>query len=288
MVLVVCGCVTDREQIRPVPYAHWESASVQSNGIRIHYWRTGGPNKPVVIMAHGFSDYGLMWSSLAEKFQNEYDIIMYDVRGHGFSSKPDGPYDLATHVEDLAGLVKALEIQKPILVGHSMGSGIMILAGATYPNMPRAIILEDPAMAEMIETIKSIDLSARKRSLEAEKAMGKKKLIELARKKRHPGWSYSYEYDLWAEAKLLVSPNIVNVLSSIDMGKPEENFPKIVAPTLVLKADADQASRKTHQKIADLLPNGTLVHIVGAGHLVRLDKPAETEHQIRVFLDGVK
>lgn len=53
----------------PVPYRNWESNSVMSNGIRLHYWRTVGRQKPVVIMAHGMTDYGLNWATLASKFE---------------------------------------------------------------------------------------------------------------------------------------------------------------------------------------------------------------------------
>ncbi|MHC4120656.1 MAG: alpha/beta fold hydrolase [Planctomycetota bacterium] len=65
---------------------------------------------------------------------------------------------------------------------------------------------------------------------------------------------------------------------------PEQLYPRLSAPTLILKADAEQESRKKHIEIANLLPNGKLVHIDGATHLVRQDKPVETERQIRSFL----
>jgi pimeloyl-ACP methyl ester carboxylesterase len=286
IISLVAGCESSREHAWPAPYADWESASVKSNGIRIHYWRTGGEGKPVMIMAHGVTDYGLNWASLADKFQADYDIIMYDARGHGFSGKPEGPYDLDAHVEDLVGLVKALGVDKPILIGHSMGSGTVGLAGATYPDMPRAIIMEDPVMAELVEYLKKVNTQEWKGWIKADKAMGKEKLIKIGRSKRHPGWP-AFEYDHWAEAKLLVSPNVVEVLSGKGVGDPVDIYPKIIAPTLILKADADEESRKKHFDIAGLLPNGKLVHIEGAGHLVRLDKPVETERQIRAFLAGL-
>ena len=286
IISLVAGCESSREYAWPAPYADWESASVKSNGIRIHYWRTSSAGKPVMIMAHGVTDYGLSWVSLADKFQSDYDVIMYDARGHGFSSKPQGPYDLDTHVEDLIGLVKALGIDKPILIGHSMGSGTVSLAGATYPNLPRAVIMEDPAMAELLGYLKKVNTQEWKKLIEADKAMGKERLIKLGRSKRHPGWP-AFEYDHWAEAKLLVSSNVVDVLSGKGVGDPDEIYPKIIAPTLILKADADEESRKKHLETAGLLANGKLVHIKGAGHLVRLDKPAETERQIRAFLAGL-
>ena len=47
-------------------------------------------------------------------------------------------------VEDLAGLIKALKLEKPILMGHSMGSASVAQFAAKYPDVPRAVILEDP------------------------------------------------------------------------------------------------------------------------------------------------
>ena len=280
------GCNNNSGYVKPVPYTNWESASVKSNGIRIHYWRTGGTGKPVMIMAHGITDYGLSWSSLAEKFQDDYDIIMYDARGHGFSEKPESRYSLTDHVEDLVGLIKALNIKKPILVGHSMGSWTVALAGATHPDLPRVIIMEDPALGKDLKFLKEINISLWKELIETDRMTSKKKLMNHARSKRHPGLS-DFEYDHWAEAKLLVNPNVVNVIKDASLREPNEVYPKIIVPALILKADADEANRKKHIETAKLLPNGKLVHIDGASHLVRMDKPAETERQIRAFLAGL-
>ena len=285
--LIFTGCESRSGQVKPVPYANWESNSVKSNGIRIHYWRTGGESKPVMIMAHGITDYGLSWASLASKFENDYDIIMYDARGHGFSEKPEGPYSLHAHVEDLVGLIKALKIEKPILVGHSMGCSTVASVGADYPELPAAIIMEDPVFPDALEHLTEDILPDWKAMVEADRKMGKKRLMKVARTVRHPGLS-DFEYDHWAESKLLVTPNVIDILHGEGFGDPVKIYPKIIAPTLILKADADKKSRQKHLKVAGLLPNGKLVHIDGASHLVRKDKPVETEKQIRIFLDSLK
>jgi pimeloyl-ACP methyl ester carboxylesterase len=284
--LMFSGCNNNSGRVKLVPYANWESASVKSNGIRIHYWRTGGIGKPVMIMAHGITDYGLNWSSLAAKFQNDYDIIMYDARGHGFSEKPENRYSLTDHAEDLVGLIKALNIKKPVLFGHSMGAWTVALTGATYPNLPRAIIMEDPPLGRDLKFLKEIKLSLWKELIETDRTTSKKKLMSHAHSKRHPGLS-DFEYDHWAEAKLLVRPNVVNVIKDESLREPSEVYPKIIVPVLILKADADEANRKKHIEAAKLLQNGKIVHFDGASHLVRLDKPVETEQQVRAFLAGL-
>lgn len=284
--LMLTGCQSDSRRVKPVPYANWESDSIKSNGIRIHYWRTGGENKPVMIMAHGITDYGLSWASLAAMFERDYDIIMYDARGHGFSEKPEGPYSLDTHVEDLIGLIKALEIKKPILIGHSMGCSTIASAGAACPDLPAAIIMEDPVFPDALEHLTEDILPDWKAMVEADKAMGKQKLMKVARTKRHPGLS-DFEYDHWAESKLLVTSNVIDIIHGEGFGDPIKTYPRIIAPTLILKADADKDSRQKHLKVAELFPNGKLIHIDGASHLVRKDKPVETERQIRIFLESL-
>ena len=129
----------------PQPPAGWTDGYVVANGIRIHYWRTGG-TKPALVMAHGSSDDALCWTNLAREFQDQYDIIMFDARGHGLSDPPTPSDPPDVQVEDLAGLIRELKLERPILMGHSMGSSSVARFAAKYPNVARAVILEDPGL----------------------------------------------------------------------------------------------------------------------------------------------
>ena len=129
----------------PPPPAGWTDGYVSANGIRLHYWRTGGA-KPALVMAHGSSDDALCWTNLARELTDRYDVIMFDARGHGLSDPPTAADPVDVQVEDLAGLIKALKLDKPILMGHSMGSASVAWFAAKYPDVPRAVILEDPAL----------------------------------------------------------------------------------------------------------------------------------------------
>ena len=89
--------------------SQWSSEFVNTNGIQIHFNRTGGGGKPL-ILAHGITDNGLCWTRLAKSLELEYDILMIDARGHGNSGAYEKGYQKQDHAEDLAGLIETLEL----------------------------------------------------------------------------------------------------------------------------------------------------------------------------------
>ena len=91
------------------------------DGIELNYIRTGAKDKPTLVLAHGISDSSLCWQQFAADLESDYDLIMYDAYGHGKSSRID-PKKRFDPVEDLHDLIKSLELDKPGLVGHSMGA----------------------------------------------------------------------------------------------------------------------------------------------------------------------
>ena len=92
----------------------------ETNGVRIHYRRTGG-DKPPVVLLHGLTGNGACWTPLARALEREYDVVMPDARGHGSSSTPLHGYRYADHAEDVLELIRELGLTAPMLLGHSMG-----------------------------------------------------------------------------------------------------------------------------------------------------------------------
>ena len=69
---------------------------------------------------------------------------MVDARGHGHSDAPERGYGPAEQAEDLAGVIAALGLERPAVLGHSMGAATALVLAGTYPDVPGAILLEDP------------------------------------------------------------------------------------------------------------------------------------------------
>ena len=269
----------------PQPPAGWTDGYVMANGIRIHYWRTGG-NKPALVMAHGSSDDGLCWTNLAREFQDQYDIVMFDARGHGLSDPPTPSDAPDVQVEDLAGLIKELKLVRPILMGHSMGSSSVARFAAKYPDVARAVILEDPGLVRPATPTAGAPAQTpeqRRAAMLARNNTTEEALVAGCMK-NSPKWGRS-ECEFWAPSKRRHHPGTVQNAPSA-LPPVSELFSKITAPTLILKADAQGDLRKQNEEVASRLPRGKIVHIEGAGHNVRRENKAQTIEVMKAFLSG--
>lgn len=136
--------VTHYRQLTELVPTRWQTGSIEvEDGARIHYTRTGG-TKPVVLLLHGIQGNGLMWLRTAQALESMYDVVMPDFRGHGQSSRIQTSWSTKILVEDMIALLRALGLEHPCIVGHSLGADIAGRVAAIYPA--RAVALVDPAL----------------------------------------------------------------------------------------------------------------------------------------------
>lgn len=267
--------------------ANWTDGYVLANGIRIHYWRTGGADKPALVMAHGSSDDGLCWTNFAREFEAQFDMILFDARGHGLSDPPkpdDGP---DAQVEDLAGLIRELKLVKPILMGHSMGSASVAWFAAKYPEVPRAVVLEDPFLGARRPAASNApdEREKRRQAILARNNMTVQQLVDECMK-NSPKWGAA-ECTTWAPSKRRHHPDTA-VGPATQRPVLRDLLPQITAPTLILKADALGDTRQENETVAARLPRGVIIHIPGAGHNVRRDERERTVEVLKVFLKSAQ
>jgi pimeloyl-ACP methyl ester carboxylesterase len=269
----------------PPPPSNWKDGYIVTNGIRMHYWRTGGAGKIPLVLAHGSSDDGLCWTNLAKELESSFDIVMIDARGHGLSDppRPDDPVDV--QADDLAGLIRELKLDHPIVMGHSMGSFAATAFAAKYPDVPRAVVLEDPNLANRAVTAPTgtnADPQARRIAILVRNNLGDADLVAECMK-NSPKWGRS-ECEIWAPSKRRHHPDTA-LGRGVGARPPlSDLFAKITAPTLILKADAQGELRKQNEKVAAILKRGQIVHIEGAGHNVRRDEKQRTLAALKPFL----
>ena len=105
---------------------------------------TFGDGPELVVAVHGITASAMTWPPLARRLSTKWTLVAPDLRGRGAAAGLPGPYGLRRHVEDLCSLVRTLASPSPaVLVGHSMGAFIALLAAAAEPALFRRLVLVD-------------------------------------------------------------------------------------------------------------------------------------------------
>jgi pimeloyl-ACP methyl ester carboxylesterase len=268
-----------------------QEGSVETNGLRLHYLRVGNAGgNPSLVLAHGFSDSGACWASLIRVLARDWNVVAYDARGHGDSGAPDAGYSGEEQAEDLLGLLDALRLERPVLMGHSMGGETVGWAAAKRPGAIRALVLEDSGIPfpdsgafgpEQRESLRK-GLAAWVGSLQSRSIDD---LIALTRE-TDPRWPEE-DRRPWAEAKLKLSRAALEGFAMTERRDLVAQYPSIRCPVLFLKADAPADERARHREIVSRLTDGEIVHVEGAGHNVRRDEAALTAYHLGRFLARV-
>jgi 3-oxoadipate enol-lactonase len=117
---------------------------IETAGIRLAYRVSGSPGAPPLVLLHGLGDGAASWEGVAPAFARRWRVYAPDLRGHGRSDRP-GDYSVELMEADLLGFLDALGLDRPDLIGHSMGGLVGYLLAGDHPERVRRLILEDVA-----------------------------------------------------------------------------------------------------------------------------------------------
>jgi N-formylmaleamate deformylase len=249
---------------------HWIEDRLAIDGASLHYVRTGHGDKPALILVNGFSDNASCWLQTALDLEDAYDIVMPDQQGHGQSSRvePGQKVDLAA---DLAGLIRALGLERPIVAGHSMGAATAFQLGVRYPEIARALILEDPPWREPVAN-EGAGQPVRNHLAEATEKNQRSTVEQIKAETRieHPDWP-DWVIDTWCPAKKDLDPNFLTVMR-LNLTDWQEGIPKLTCPTLIITANPKQGGIVTPEiaeRVRALNPRCQVVQFPDAGHHIR-------------------
>ncbi|HVF40381.1 MAG TPA: alpha/beta hydrolase, partial [Gemmatimonadaceae bacterium] len=107
--------------------------------IDVHY-EIAGQGEPVLLI-HGLGSRSEDWEEQVPAMAEHFRVITYDVRGHGRSSKPAGPYSVAESAADAAALLEALHVGPVHVVGLSMGGMIAFQLMADRPELVKSAVI---------------------------------------------------------------------------------------------------------------------------------------------------
>ncbi|RUS69128.1 hypothetical protein EGW08_023111 [Elysia chlorotica] len=115
--------------------------------VRIHYVSRGSPDKPLMLMLHGFPESWYSWRYQIQEFSQTHRVVAVDLRGYGDSDKPSqiSEYKMERLVKDVKQIITALGYSSCVLVGHDWGGAITWTFAGCYPHMvDKAVVLNCP------------------------------------------------------------------------------------------------------------------------------------------------
>lgn len=246
------------------------------DGLKIHYSETGVPEGQPIILLHGWGCNHTTVRSIAKYLEPEMRVINIDLPGHGESGEPDMVWGTKDFANLIHKIVEEINIENPVLIGHSFGGRTSISYASEYPV--RKLILVDAAG---IKPVRSLNYYYKVYSYKAYKKLlnlilgeeKSRKLIEKALKKRG-----SSDY-------LSSTPVMRAIMSKCVNEDLKHIMPKIKCPTLLIWGEEDTATPLGDAKLMEkLIPDAGLVSYPGCGHYSFLDNPFGFKTVLREFL----
>jgi len=256
----------------------------------------GSPGAPFLLV-HGLASNARMWDGVASSLTaNGHPVVTVDLRGHGRSAKPDGPYDVPSVARDLTVLIERLGLDGPIVAGQSWGGNVVLELAASHPAAASAIVCVDGGWIELRRDFP--DWHACRRALAPPHLVGRRyDEVEGYARSAHPDWPESgirgmlANFDVRPDGTIapwLTFEHHMTVLRGLWEHHPSERYPDVAVPVLLAPAghdgqtDRDAGKRDTVEAALDAIPNAR-VHWFAGDHDIHAQHPDELSAVMQDF-----
>jgi pimeloyl-ACP methyl ester carboxylesterase len=232
---------------------------IEANGASLHYEEAGAGT--TVVLIHGGLVSNAMWAPLLPHLTNDLHVITPDSRGHGRSSNPSGELSYAQIADDVAALIAALGLVRPVVGGYSDGGQVALELGVRHPGTAGALIVgaahPDPAgsgLRELGRKILGADDAGNPDFAHLDAYFGD--AAELV-KSWHPGGEEQWRALVLQSAPMWLAYE----------GLTADDIRRIEAPTLLFTGDRDEIPLDLMLSLYRALPNGELAVQPHADHV---------------------
>lgn len=261
------------------------------DGLTINTQRTGvGP--PVVLL-HGFTGSSTTWTPFAETLAPHFEVIIFDIIGHGRSSSPKSldRYRMRQCVDDLVAALRELGHRRATWLGYSMGARTALQIAVHHPDAVDGLVLEGvtPGLADPEE---------RAARVAADEALADR----IEREGLEAFVDFWRSISLW-DTQTGLSPETIAALRQQRMANSEiglanslrgmgtgaqqplhDRLHEVDVPALLLTGALDQKFTAIARDMAAEMPRAELCPVAGAGHAVHLEDPAAFQAAVADFL----
>ncbi|MCP5151906.1 MAG: alpha/beta fold hydrolase [Chromatiales bacterium] len=256
----------------------------ENQGVSIRYQVTGGG--PHLTLVHGVGGAMDAWDGVVAELAGEFELLRYDLRGHGESGKPPGPYHIDDFVSDLRALLDARGVERTTVVGFSMGGMIGQAFALAEPARTERLILisavagrTEPERAAVIARADALASGGASQTIDAalerwftpEFRAAHPEIIEARRKRATTSdpAAYAAAYRVFAETELAA------------------RLGEIACPTLVVTGEHDAGSTPRMAALMHERIRGSRLEILPRlRHSVLIEAPTLVSELIRDFVVG--
>jgi pimeloyl-ACP methyl ester carboxylesterase len=266
--------------------------SVAVNDTNLAYIENGN-GKPVVFIHGAISDLRI-WHDQVEFFSTSHRAISYSRRGHWPNRQLEDarPYSRSVHAEDLAGFLKALDIDKVHLVGHAFGGAIALLTALKHPELVDSLVLGEPS--PFVDLLDDSEIS-----LIAKQKIGFEEAYLLAKGKNADAAIRQYLKtivgadvldQLPPAARLAVmdnAPTLAPMLEHYFVSPPLScgQLTRITVPTLLISGEfSPNIALRSNERLHKCIPNSMDVTLRSVSHGLHIENPDGFNHLVMDFL----
>lgn len=252
---------------------------------QFHYQITGNPEGHKLVFLHGLMGAGQNWRPVAKTFEDRFQILTFDQRGHGRSFKPAQGYHPRDFANDLKQILAELRWDKIALVGHSMGGRNSLEFAGHYPDQVAALVLEDigpeansGAISRIERLLEAVPTPFSSRE-EARGFFAREYASRIAWYPQPEVISRFFQTNIEEKPDGTYDWRFVKqgIFESMRTGRNEDRWDmlrNLRMPVLMIRgANSGDLPAETFARMRAVLPHASAVEIPEAGHWVHFDQP---------------
>jgi pimeloyl-ACP methyl ester carboxylesterase len=253
---------------------------LQIDGYRYYYLKkecSPSPAQNHLVFIHGSGGDHKLWSKQWDSFASGTQIVIPDLPGHGLS-EDKGRDEIGDYAEWLKGFLAALNLEKPLLIGHSMGGAIAQEFALRYPRFLRGLVL--------------VGTGAKLRVSPAILSLVCKDFEMMVHLSCEYAYSETVPEELVREGFKILCQNTPEILYGdflcCDRFDSRKRLHEISLPALIICGSGDKLTPPLYSQYLHENIRNSILHIIdGAGHMIMVERPREFNEAIEIFCQGL-
>ncbi len=255
--------------------------TLRVNDINLYYEVTG-QGQPLLLV-HGLGSSTRDWVLQTAELSRQFQVITFDLRGHGQTDKPPAPYSMAQFAADTAGLLRGLGVGPAHVVGLSLGGMVAFQLAVDAPALIKTLTIVNSGPALIPRTL--AEKFAVYSRLVIIRLLGMRKMSEMIAKRLFPRpeqaelcatavehFSQNDQRAYLATLRAMIGWSVLNKLGAIE------------CPTLVIASDHDYTPVAAKEAYVKRMPHARLVVMEDARHAVPIEHPQKFNAVVAEFL----